>query len=104
MECSQCGVCCKLFVINLNEQEYNSKTYKTIFESFGHVYDFLEAEMIGANLLMQKDDGETCIYLENKKCSIHQRRPEVCRKFYCDSKEEWCQDMVEKIKKEKRKI
>ena len=102
MICSQCGVCCKLFVINLNEEEYNSKEYKTVFEKFGH-FDWEEAEMIGANLLMQKEDGKSCIYLEDGKCSIHESRPKVCRAFFCESKEEWCQDMVERIKEEKEK-
>jgi Fe-S-cluster containining protein len=97
MECLQCGICCKLFVINLNKEEYNSKQYKTIFEDFGHVQDFEEAELIGANLLAQKEDGKTCIYLENKKCSIHHRRPKCCQAFFCDSDQEWSQSMIKKI-------
>ena len=84
MKCSQCGVCCKLFVINLNKEEYNSKKYKTVFEEFGH-FPWKEAEMIGANLLVQKEDGKTCVYLEDNKCSIHKKRPIVCRNFYCTS-------------------
>jgi Fe-S-cluster containining protein len=102
MECSKCGVCCKLFVINLNEEEYNSKEYNTVFQRFGH-FAWQEAELVGANLLVQKDDGKTCIYLENQKCSIHLTRPKVCRAFFCESKEEWCQDMVQKINEEKEK-
>ena len=102
MICSQCGVCCKLFVINLKEEEYNSKKYQTVFQEFGH-FDWEEAEMIGANLLMQKEDGQSCIYLKDNKCSIHLIRPKVCSAFFCESKEEWCQDMVEKIKEEKKR-
>ena len=45
MICSQCGVCCKLFVINLNKEEYNSKEYKTVFEKFGH-FDWEKAEIL----------------------------------------------------------
>ena len=99
MQCNQCGVCCKLFVINLNEEEYKSKKYKTVFEEFGLV-DFEEAELTGANLLAQKKD-DSCIYLEKGKCSIHTERPQACRKFFCDSKDPWYQEMIEKIKKHK---
>jgi Fe-S-cluster containining protein len=104
MGCSQCGVCCKLFVINLNEEEYNSKRYKTVFEEFGHFDDWGKAEMIGANLLVQKEDGESCIYLNEKKCSIHNKRPKACRAFFCESKEEWCQEMVQRINERKNSI
>jgi len=43
-KCSQCGVCCKIFVVPLNENEYKSGKYKTQFEEFGVVDDFREAE------------------------------------------------------------
>jgi len=101
MKCLQCGVCCQLFVINLNEEEYKSGRYKTVFEEFGVVDDFAEAELIGANLLAQKDPEITCIYLQNGKCSIHQDRPQACRDFFCESKEDWCQDMIERIREYK---
>jgi len=103
LKCLQCGVCCKLFVINLNEEEYKSGRYKTVFEEFGLIDDFEEAELIGANLLAQKEDGETCIYLQEKRCSIHNFRPQACREFFCDSKEDWCQSMIKKINECKRK-
>ena len=103
MNCIQCGVCCKLFVINLNEEEYGSGRYKTVFEEFG-VVEFTEAEMTGANLLAQQED-ESCIYLEDGKCSIHDSRPQSCRKFFCDSEDPWFKQMIEKIEKVKsRKV
>ena len=81
MKCNQCGVCCKLFMINLTEEEYKSGRYKTMFEEFGIVEDFEEAEMTGANILTQNDDG-SCIYLKEGKCSIHDERPKSCRNFF----------------------
>ena len=101
MECHSCGVCCKLFVINLNKEEYELGKYKTIFAEFGTV-DFEEAELTGANLLAQNED-ESCIYLQEGKCSIHDSRPQVCRNFFCDSDEEWFKSMIEKIEKYKAK-
>ena len=63
MLCSECGVCCKLFVINLSEEEYKSGNYKTQFEEFGIISDFREAEFSGANIITQKKDG-SCICQE----------------------------------------
>ena len=96
MKCSQCGVCCKLFLINLTEQEYKSKKYKTQFEEFGIVKDFEEAELCGANILAQNEDG-SCIYLKEGKCSIHETRPQSCRNFFCDSNNPEFKVMVDKI-------
>lgn len=103
MECNQCGVCCKLFVINLNEREYKSGKHKTVFEEFGRIDDFEEAELTGANLLAQKEDG-SCIYLKEGKCSVHKNRPQSCRNFFCDSKDPWFKRMIDKIKKHKENI
>lgn len=100
MKCSQCGVCCRLFLINLTEEEYRSGRYKTMFDEF--VDDFEEAELVGANVLEQKEDG-SCIYLKHNKCSIHSDRPQSCRPFFCNSKEERFRTMIEKIKRYKEK-
>ncbi|MBR9691840.1 YkgJ family cysteine cluster protein [Candidatus Woesearchaeota archaeon] len=95
MKCSECGVCCKLFLINLTEEEYKSGRYKTMFDEF--VHDFSEAEMVGANILAQKED-KSCVYLKDKKCSIHNFRPQVCRDFFCDTEDKKFKEMIEKIK------
>lgn len=86
-------------MINLSKEEYYSKKYKTVFEEFGLV-DFLEAELTGANIIMQKEDG-SCWYLEDEKCLIHSDRPIVCRNFFCDSKDPKFKLMIEKINKNK---
>ncbi len=66
-----------------------------MFDEF--IEDFEEAEQIGANLLAQKDDG-SCIYLDNKLCLIHDKRPDVCKPFFCSSKEEQFKEMIRIIK------
>lgn len=83
-KCSQCGICCRLFLINLSEKEYRSGKYKTQFVEFGLVPDFSKAITCGANLLKQRKNG-SCIYLKNNLCSIHEIRPQVCRNFFCAS-------------------
>ncbi len=99
MKCAQCGVCCKLFLVNLADEEYKSGRYKTVFDEF--VEEFEEAEMVGANIVEQKEDG-SCIYLEDNKCSIHYERPESCRNFFCDSKEKRFREMAVKIRNYKK--
>ncbi len=96
MNCIQCGVCCKLFLINLTEEEYKSKKYKTQFDDFELVDDFEEAEMTGANIISQKEDG-TCIYQEDNRCSIHKTRPQSCRNFFCTSNDSKFKTMIAKI-------
>jgi len=100
-KCYQSGVCCKLFLINLNEEEYNSKKFETQFQEFGHIEDFTKAKNIGANILKQNKDG-SCIYFKDNLCSIHKIRPQVCRDFFCTTKKEKFQDMVKQINQRKK--
>ena len=76
-KCSKCGVCCKLFLINLTESEYKSKRYKTQFEKFGLIKDFKQAEECGANIIEQNEGDGSCIYLKKGVCSIQIGRAHV---------------------------
>ena len=95
MKCNQCGICCKLFYINLSKEEYKSKKYKTQFDEFEFVEDFEEAELCAANIITQKKDG-SCIYLKDGQCLIHSTRPVSCRNFFC--KDNKFKSMNKKIK------
>ena len=86
----------------MTEEEYKSGKYKTQFEMFGSINDFKEAERCGANIIRQEED-ESCIYLKEGKCSIHQIRPKSCREFFCASKNKKFKGMIEKINKAKLK-
>ena len=101
--CQACGLCCKLFLINLNEEEYRSGRYVTQLGKFGFFEDFAEAEMYGANIVEQKADG-SCKYLEGTKCSIHQTRPQVCRGFFCNSQKEDYQGMIKDIEEKRAEL
>jgi len=100
--CSMCGLCCRLFLINLNAEEYYSGDYLTVFDYLEPINDFALASECGANILKQNDDGG-CIYLESEKCSIHERRPIVCREFYCTGTETEYAGMREIIAKARDK-
>jgi Fe-S-cluster containining protein len=102
-ECKLSGVCCRLFFINLTEEEYKSKKFKTQFEEFGFVEDFDEAQEYGANVLSKKEDG-SCVYLKENKCSIHSIRPNACRDFFCTSPEPRFSEMVAMVAEEKAKL
>ena len=99
-KCSQCGLCCHLFSVNLSKEEYQSGKYKTQLGKFGFIDDFQKAIACGANILKQKEDG-SCVYLKKNKCSIHKIRPQACREFFCTSKLKRFERMIKQIKKKK---
>ncbi|MFC1649068.1 YkgJ family cysteine cluster protein [Nanoarchaeota archaeon] len=101
-KCLASGVCCRLFLINLNEEEYNSGKYETELGEFGHIKDFKKAEACGANILKKKEDG-SCVYLKDNMCSIHATRPQSCRAFFCTSKKRQYKDMIAQINNVKNK-
>ena len=100
--CSQCGICCRLFLINLTQTEWASGKYKTELKGFDFGSDFNFVEKNGGNILRQKKDG-SCIYLKNNLCSIHTKRPQSCRDFFCTSPSEKFRRMIRMIKKRRDK-
>jgi len=99
-KCNQCGVCCELFYINLNKEEYSSGKFETIFKDFKQFDKFSDIRKYGANILAKKADGG-CVYLKNNLCGIHDRRPQVCHNFFCSSKNKKVHSIVSQIKKVK---
>lgn len=96
-KCSQCALCCSLFLVNLTEEEYRSGKFKTQFEEFDITDDFHKAAAYGANILKQNKDGN-CIYLKGIICSVHKTRPQACREFFCSSKLKKFRKMIKQIK------
>jgi Fe-S-cluster containining protein len=68
-----------------------------MFEEYGKMSNFSEAENCGANLLAKKND-DSCVYLIDNLCSIHADRPNVCRDFFCTTKAKKFEGMVKIIK------
>ncbi len=95
--CNGCGLCCRLFLINLSKKEYQSGKYKTMFGEAAGISNFNQAKDCGANLLAQKADG-SYIYLDGNLCRIHDDRPKVCRDFFCTTKAKKFETMVGIIK------
>jgi len=100
-KCYQSGVCCKLFLINLNQSEYESKKFSTVFDDLCLDLDFKEAKKAGANILKQQENG-SCVYFKDNGCSIHEWRPVVCREFFCSSKAKKFEGMVDQINQKKK--
>lgn len=98
ISCSRCGLCCKLFLINLTQKEWESGYFKTYFQGLSAKDSFKKARSYGGHLLLQKEDG-SCIYLQNNLCSIHQNRPQACRNFFCRTKQAKYRGMVRIINK-----
>ena len=102
-KCFQCGICCRLFLVNLAEEEYRSGKYRTQLEEFGLIDDFHKAAACGANILKQKEDSN-CIYLKGNKCSVHKISPQVCREFFCASKSKKFRKMIEQIERKRTSL
>jgi|WetSurMetagenome_2_1015567.scaffolds.fasta_scaffold23824_4 Fe-S-cluster containining protein len=96
-KCNGCGLCCKLFYINLSKEEYLSGKFKTELGEYGVIENFAKVKGCGANLLAKNADG-SCVYLKNNLCGIHTDRPNVCREFFCTTRAKKFEGMVEEIK------
>ena len=70
MECSQCGRCCKYIVFQIPSSI--DKDLKEYYEVRGFVV--LPAQ----HILLQYNP---CPYLKDNKCSIHDKKPELCRRL-----------------------
>ena len=101
-KCEMCGLCCELFLINLNESEYLSRDYQTMFSDIEFIDDYVLASDCGANLLARQSNGR-CIYLVHNKCGIHELRPSVCRDFFCHDQNPRYSQMRAEITREKVK-
>ena len=80
VDCIMCGYCCGY----RRETEFGGASYAFDEE----VPDGIEVvkDEWGYTIPVDKDD--TCIYLEKldngfARCSIHDKRPNMCRLFYC---------------------
>jgi putative endonuclease len=100
--CAQCGICCRLFFINLTQKEWESGKYETQVKASEVDDRFHVVQGYGGNILRQKKDG-SCIYLKNNACSIHTRRPQSCRDFFCISTAKKFREMVSMIKERRDK-
>jgi Fe-S-cluster containining protein len=87
-------------MINLSEEEFLSGKFRTQFQGFAPIKDFLEAELCGANIIEQNEDG-SCFYLKDNRCSIHDSKPVACKNFFCKSTNPAFKGMIEDIKKKK---
>ena len=84
-QCSKCGNCCD-------------------FESFGHKLYVSTPEMIYFKSHFKgpyrKMTRQICPYLENGKCTVHNRRFAGCRIFFCRADAKWQNELSEQIIKE----
>ena len=80
VDCIMCGYCCGY----RRETEFGGASYAFDEE----VPDGIEVVKDEWGYTIPVDEDDTCIYLEKldngfARCSIHDKRPNMCRLFYC---------------------
>ncbi|MCO5143802.1 MAG: YkgJ family cysteine cluster protein [Oligoflexia bacterium] len=88
--CMKCvGACCKMPVEvtrdDLNElglapeaSEYSDKKLAKILQQRKIIKNYRAST--GLFLIQERSDG-SCYFLVNERCSVYEKRPQVCRKF-----------------------
>ncbi|MBC7866062.1 MAG: YkgJ family cysteine cluster protein [Gloeobacteraceae cyanobacterium ES-bin-316] len=77
VDCTQCGACCKMLMINVEEAELNrvSEHLQITKEVFKEKYieESLQGQMIMSSI--------PCHFLEEKRCKVYEQRFSECREF-----------------------
>lgn len=80
------GMCCRKWNVPIQESEFTAGSYnaKKVCVIDGNDCTNKRQHCINRQFrLAQKDDG-SCVYLgDDNRCSIYDRRPQVCRNFNC---------------------
>jgi len=77
MDCTACGACCRDNCIQLSSEEQARLA--------GHLH--IPVELFAAQYVSPDEDGEPsldarpCPFLDDKRCSVYQDRPEACRGY-----------------------
>lgn len=77
IDCKECANCCEKLIpaLSLEETENIADYLNLRYEDFKEKY--IEREIASGYILK----GNTCPFLQDKKCSIYDCRPEVCKSF-----------------------
>ncbi len=77
LKCRQCGFCCKATMVNGElPDEVKELWYEISFEE--------AREHHGFNMLFVRNPNikfYNCKALKNNRCSIHEKRPDICREY-----------------------
>lgn len=83
VNCGSCTACCRKELVALIEGD-NLADYPEAEEASTHVKAFLAdalPEAIGW-MIPHGSDG-ACVYVKHGRCSIYEKRPQMCRAFSC---------------------
>lgn len=79
------GMCCRRWDVSLSQQECESGTYDAERVCLLSM-DLCKEDSPSCpsrRLRLKRKSDESCIYLQENKCSIYDKRPQVCRDFTC---------------------
>lgn len=80
--CNGCTICCQGDLIIIEKQEMRNGAVRMDIRD--DASEYLTQTMSNGDVVLQHQKNGDCIYLDRKKgCTIHDRRPLVCREFDC---------------------
>ena len=97
LDCIACGFCCG----------YRRKTYfgGASYAKDEYVPDDVEVVETDEGYTIPVDEDDTCIYLTKldngfTRCSIHEKKPKMCKLFYCltEQKVRQLQPIIDELK------
>ena len=78
MTCNRCGICCRTIVMEIAEKDMRQMGFKENCRGFikhdGKIFAIIDAP---------------CKHYVNGRCKIYDRRPEQCKTFPSNCKEQW---------------
>jgi Fe-S-cluster containining protein len=70
--CSKCGACCKHMVLYIGNQDGNFDFQRWLkYHGVNYKNGYVDIPI-------------KCKYLVNNRCMIYNRRPEMCKRYFCE--------------------
>ena len=77
IDCTQCGACCKMLMINVTEAETESVSRHLEISAAAFIEKYIEESLQGQMII----NTVPCHFLEGTKCAVYKQRFTECREF-----------------------
>jgi Fe-S-cluster containining protein len=77
IDCTQCGACCKMLMINVTDEETKSVSQHLQLSIAAFKEKYIEESLQGKMII----NSIPCHFLEDNKCTVYEQRFTECREF-----------------------